>query len=60
MHSYRISHFNTNNWLHSNTDIRSTTTATLENDVQTTVVVPKKQSKSKDSVFRGDPREFLG
>ncbi len=59
VNSYRIYRPNTNGWLHSNIRTRSASD-TFENDAQPTFVMLEKQSKLRNSVFKGDPREFLG
>ncbi len=60
MNSYRISRPNTNGRFPANIRLFRSTTNTFENNVQPSILVLKQQLRFKDSVFKGDPREFLG
>ncbi len=59
VNSYRLFDPHTNGWFHSNVPVQSTTNM-FQNDAQSPIVVVKQQLKLKDSIIKGDPREFLG
>jgi hypothetical protein len=55
--SYGIPHRNTNAWFHPNVHFSSTTDS-FEDELQPPTITFKKQLKN--SLSKGDPREFLG